>query len=152
MDVSVETSVWSFVFAEDAPEYRAQMLDFFARCRGGLVQPVISGVVLAELSRCEEPLRADLLSVVKENDPILLQDSDEAVRLAEAFLQQQVVPEGKPEDAQHVAYAFVGEVDVLVSWDFRHIANVRRAHRFNAVAQLEGYTRRLDIVSPAEVL
>jgi hypothetical protein len=51
-----------------------------------------------------------------------------------------------------VAIAFGEELDVLVSWNFRHIASVRRAERFNAVAVMSGYYRPLKIVSPAEVL
>jgi hypothetical protein len=43
-------------------------------------------------------------------------------------------------------------LDVLVSWNFRHISNVRRADRFNALAVLDGFLKPLRIVSPAEVL
>lgn len=45
-----------------------------------------------------------------------------------------------------------GRAGVLELWNFRHLANVRRAERFNAVAILAGYHRPLRIVSPAEVL
>jgi len=51
-----------------------------------------------------------------------------------------------------VAAAFDEGLDVLVSWNFRHIANVRRAEKFNAVAILQGYHHAMRIVSPAEVM
>lgn len=39
-----------------------------------------------------------------------------------------------------------------MSWNFRHIANLRRAEKFNAVAVLQGYHHEMRIVSPGEVL
>lgn len=56
------------------------------------------------------------------------------------------------QESAHVAAGFVGGCNVLVSWNFRHIANVRRAERFNAIAEELGYPSALSIVSPGEVL
>lgn len=84
--------------------------------------------------------------------PTLFTFSDRALSLADAFLSGGVVPPSQPEDAGHVAAAFDHHLDVLVSWNFRHVANVRRAERFNAVSVLQGYHHALRIVSPGEVL
>jgi predicted nucleic acid-binding protein len=150
--VYVETSVWSFAFAEDAPDYRADTLLFFDRCQAGALTPFVSWVVLDELDRAEPQLRERLTGLVRGVGPAVLDVSADAEKSAGAFLREHVVPGGKPEDARHVAVAFDHELDVLVSWNFRHIAGVRRADRFNAVAVLEGYYKPLRIVSPAEVL
>ena len=150
--VYIETSVWSFAFAEDAPNYRDDTLAFLERCRAGAFDTVICPLVLEEIERASEPLQARLAELVRQIGPTLIEFSPSAAELADRFVRQGVVPASKPEDAGHVAAAFVDEVDVLVSWSFRHIANVRRAERFNAVAVLAGYHRPLRIVSPAEVL
>ncbi len=150
--VYIETSVWSFAYAEDTPDYRADTLAFFERCREGAFELFVSEVVLAEIERADEPLKSELMRLVSEHRPTLFELSPEALELADAFVRERVVPRNKPEDARHVAAAFVNELDVLVSWNFRHIANVRRAARFNAVAILAGYHRPLRIVSPQEVL
>jgi len=42
-------------------------------------------------------------------------------------------------------------MDVLLSWNFKHLANIRREARFAAVNQAEGYWRSPRIVSPLEV-
>ena len=55
------------------------------------------------------------------------------------------------EDAFHVAYATVHQIDVLLSWNFRHLANVRREARFLAINQQLGYRYPLRLVSPLEV-
>jgi hypothetical protein len=41
-------------------------------------------------------------------------------------------------DALHIALATAARVDVLVSWNFTHIVNLRRIHAFNAVNLKQG--------------
>jgi len=54
-------------------------------------------------------------------------------------------------DAQHIAMATVGRVDVLVSWTFRHIVNLQRIHGYNSVNLRRGYPM-IEIWTPREVL
>lgn len=96
-------------------------------------------------------MRHTLTELVKDISPEVLPESPARDSLADAFVTQRAVPPSKPEDAAHVAAAFVAGLDVLVSWNFKHIATVRRAERFNAIAVLNGYTKPLRIVSPLEV-
>ncbi len=150
--VYVETSVWSFAFADDAPDYRAATLAFFDQCRAGAVSTFVSQIVLAEIERAREPLRGRLTGLIRGIRPTLLPFPAAAADLADRFVREGIVPAAKPEDARHVAAAIVAELDVLVSWNFRHIVNIRRAERFNAAAILASYVRPLRIASPEEVL
>ena len=52
-------------------------------------------------------------------------------------------------DAQRIATATVHRVDVLVSWNFKHIVNLPRIHGYNSVNLREGYPI-LEIRSPRE--
>ena len=151
-DVYIETSVWSFAFAEDVPEYRADTLEFFELCKKRVFEPYISAAVLSEIQFANTPLREQLEKLIKSIRPIMLPNMSEADILSKDFIKEKVVPPGKPEDARHVAIAMVNEIDVLVSWNFRHIVNIRREERFNAVALLEGYHHSLRIVSPKELI
>lgn len=152
MEVYVETTVWSFVFAEDSPDYRADTLRFFDRCRGGQIRPVISAIVLREIAKTPGARRDRLEAPIHELSPALVPVSDRALALADAFVNSGAVPPSKPDDARHVAAAFAEAIPVLVSWNFKHIANIRRADRFNAVAVIQGFSHTLRIASPAEVL
>ena len=152
MDVYVETTVWSFAFADDAPDYRADTLRFFERCRSGAIRPVISAIVLQEIARAHPERRKLLEDLIREIGPVLVPVSSRALALAAAFVSTQSVPPSKPDDARHVAVAFSEAIPLLVSWNFKHIANLRRADRFNAVAVIEGFSHTLRIASPAEVL
>lgn len=150
--IYVETTVWSFALADDAPDYRADTEEFLERCRQGVFSPFISSLVLDEVRRARSPLRESLEEIIAGVRPGFFALSERALALADAFLSAGVVPASKPDDAGHVAAAFDRALDVLVSWNFRHIANVRRAEKFNAVAVLQGYHHELRIVSPSEVL
>jgi len=150
--IYIETSVWSFVFAEDVPGYRADTLTFFDLCKKRVFESYISRAVLSEIQRADAPLRKRLEKLVRDVKPVLLTTLPEANSLLEAFLSENVVPASKAEDGRHVAIAMVHGLDVLVPWNFRHIVNIRREERFNAVAALEGYHHRLRIVSPKELI
>ena len=58
---------------------------------------------------------------------------------------------GSAADAQHIAIATVGRVDVLVSWNFKHIVNLQRIHGYNSVNLRRGYPM-IEIRTPREVL
>jgi len=53
-------------------------------------------------------------------------------------------------DMLHIAVATIADVDVLVSWNFRHIVRLDKIRLFNAVNIEQGY-RALTIYSPQEV-
>ena len=51
----------------------------------------------------------------------------------------------------HVAYATVCKMDILLSWNFKHLANVNKEARILAVNDGEGYNHSLRLLSPLEV-
>ena len=53
-------------------------------------------------------------------------------------------------DAQHIAMATVAKVDALVSWNFKHVVNLPRIHRYHTVNARFGYPT-IEIRSPREV-
>jgi predicted nucleic acid-binding protein len=150
--VYIETSVWSFAFAKDVPEYRADTMVFLDLCRKRLFEPYVSNTVLNEIQFAQPPLRKRLEELLRGVKPVLLPWLPEADDLSETFVREKAVPPSKPQDARHVAIAMAHGLDVLVSWNFRHIVNLRREERFNAIALLKGYHHQLRIVSPKELI
>ena len=72
INVYIETSVWSFAFAEDVPEYRADTITFFDLCRKRVFEPYVSSVVLSEIQLAEAPLRKRLEGLVRNVRPVML--------------------------------------------------------------------------------
>lgn len=53
-------------------------------------------------------------------------------------------------DAIHVATATMVRADLVVSWNFRHIVNVDRIHKYSAVNLMRGYPQT-EIHGPLEM-
>jgi hypothetical protein len=81
----------------------------------------------------------------------LLDISLEIEELASAYLRAACVPSKYLDDALHVAMATVHGLPLLVSWNFKHLANIRREESFNAVNLAGGYPL-IRIVSPNELI
>ena len=77
--------------------------------------------------------------------------NEEMIKLAEKYMEQKIVSENYYSDALHIAVATVIGVDVLVSWNFKHIVNLNKIKMFNSVNLKEGYNI-LEIRSPREVI
>ena len=103
------------------------------------------------MERATADLAERLRTLVENVGPVVLELDEEADNLAEAFLANEALPASKVEDAQHVAVAVVNELDVLASWNYRHLVNVRRSEALRQVSVTNGYYKPLHIVSPPEV-
>jgi predicted nucleic acid-binding protein len=95
----------------------------------------ISPLVMRELERLPEPHRTAYLKLIV---PLTqLEMSDEATILAEGYISRGIFHRKYIADALHVAVASVHKIDYLVTWNFGHLANVRRQARirlFNTAA------------------
>jgi predicted nucleic acid-binding protein len=110
----------------------------------------ISSVVLdQETLRAPEQVR-ELMRTTFAGEALLAL-SEEADTLAAAYLAQKVVPADYEDDAYHVAVCTVARIEYLVSWNFKHLANVRREAGFNAVNLLQGYPP-VRIVAPTALI
>lgn len=76
--------------------------------------------------------------------------SREAEDLAAAYIEDGAISASMRADALHIALATVARVDVLVSWNFKHIVNLKRIHAYNLVDLKRGYPL-LEIRTPREV-
>jgi hypothetical protein len=106
-------------------------------------------VVAAEIEPALEAIQAIYREVVSLGAEIL-PISAEAEALARAYLEHGIVPERFVADALHIAVATVGGVDLLVSWNFKHIVRFDRIRMFNAANRESGY-KEIEIYSPREV-
>jgi predicted nucleic acid-binding protein len=148
----LETSVWNFYFADDAPEKRDVTKEFFENIKQGQYDIFISQTVLDEIDRANEPKRQQLMQLIKSHQPQELDITQEITDLSKEYIFQGVIPEKKGEDALHVATSTIYEVDALVSWNNRHLANLLKMEKINAINLKEGYTKHLEIITPMEVM
>jgi predicted nucleic acid-binding protein len=96
---------------------------------------VVSPLVTRELERVPEPHRTGYLKLVAPLEHVEV--SEEAAILAEGYVTRGIFHRKYLGDALHVAIASVHKIDYLVTWNFGHLANVRRQARirlFNTAA------------------
>lgn len=131
-------------------EFRAASRRLLETFTAGKLTLVLSELTLRELETAPEGVRAVLGQVPSQHIEALAL-SAEAEELAGVYITEGAVGERMRADALHIALATVSRVDVLVSWNFRHIVNLRQIHAFNAVNLKRGYPL-LEIRTPREVL
>jgi len=108
-----------------------------------------SQVVLDEIAGGEAAMarqRVELVAQIK-----LLDLSDDAKSLARDILQSGVLPADADRDAAHIALATVHEMDILLSWNCRHIANAAIQARLRKLAETAGFTLPV-ICTPEELM
>lgn len=131
------------------PEFETWSNGLFRDFRLGLFVPVVSAVVAAEIEDAPEEVRAAYEELVTLGADVLLV-TDEALDLADAYLGRGVLTPKLYDDATHIALATLADVDLLVSWNFRHIVHYDKIRAFNAVNLERGY-KPIQIYSPREV-
>jgi predicted nucleic acid-binding protein len=96
---------------------------------------VISPLVASEIDRVPEPHRTSYLNLIAPLEQVEL--TDEAAILADGYISRGIFHRKYIADALHVAIASYHKIDYLVTWNFGHLANVRRQARirlFNTAA------------------
>jgi len=71
--------------------------------------------------------------------------------LAETYLNERILGKASLNDAYHIAIATVNRLDVLVSWNFKHIVNYDKIKLFNSINLRLGYPI-IEIRSPKDFL
>jgi predicted nucleic acid-binding protein len=147
LHIYVDTSVIGG--CEDA-EFSAVSRRLWSKFQTGEYVLVISDLTLQELEGAPPRVRRRLEEVSADLH-VRVALSAGVQELAHAYIARGVVGPGSLADALHVALATVSGVDVLVSWNFKHIVNFGRIRLFNAVNLEQGYGL-IEIRTPREVL
>ena len=86
-----------------------------------------------------------------DGEVVVIEETEEAVDLAYAYIAEKVVGQTSYVDCLHIALATIHRADFLISWNFKHIVNVQRIMGYNSVNLKNGY-KQLEIRSPRELL
>jgi len=70
----------------------------------------------------------------------LLDLTDDARAFTKEILGSGLLPASADRDAAHIALATVHEMDILLSWNCRHIANAAIQARLRRLGQKSGYS------------
>jgi predicted nucleic acid-binding protein len=147
----LETTIPNFLYHDDAPEKQRVTIAFFKWLRICTDDLYISTVVEDEIHDAPEPKRERMLRALAEIPVQVLEVPPAATTLAKAYLTAGVWTERSATDALHVATAACHKLDVIVSWNMKDLANVRRVIRINEVNAAHGFGV-IRIATPEELL
>ena len=150
LSLYLDTSVWNFYFAEDAPIGMLQTKRFFDEIKQGKFEIFISTIVIDEVMDTLEPKRMKLLNLIKSVSLSILEVNIEVKTLADKYIQNKIIPLKYEDDALHISLAVVNKIDVIISWNFQHMVNVRKNREINGINLIEGY-KEIEIRTPQEV-
>ena len=142
-----DTSVFGGVFDK---EFEEATLQLFERVNLGQIVCVYSDLTESELLDAPEKVRNYFKSLSKKNIERVIVN-DEILTLASKYVNEKVVGQTSFDDCVHIAAATLSKVDILVSWNFKHIVNVYRIRGYNAINIRSNY-QSLEIRSPKEIL
>lgn len=146
MRIYVDTSVFGGCFDPEFEVWSNLLMDFF---KMGKYKAVISEVSEFELKYAPAHVK-QILSEIPGKNIEVAKLTNEAKLLSESYLKEKIVTKKSMADTQHIAIATVQNVDLLVSWNFKHIVNYDRIRLYNAVNLKYGY-RILEIRNPRDL-
>jgi len=147
----IETSVWNHLFADDAPEKRGLTETFFMEVEAGRHDIFISEVVMAEIEDAPKYKYENLRSAINRYSPGELSSDKESDYMVEVYLDGGLLSPNRTIDLTHLAIAGVNDMDMLISWNLRHLVKARTRMLANAINRMNGY-HDIEICTPGEVI
>ncbi len=151
LKIYLETTIINFYFADDAPDKKADTIQLFQEMKKGNYEAYTSNAVLDEINEASEQLRQKLLSLLVKYDIPVLEEGSDVDRLADLYVSEGIIPLKYREDTVHIAMATITGMDIILSWNFKHIVKRKTILMTNLINAREGY-KNIDIYSPSEVI
>jgi predicted nucleic acid-binding protein len=123
---------------------------FFDKAFRGEVTLIVSDLLEEELINAPTDIKTFFKTLPTEQLEFVKLTKD-AIVLAELYIAEKVVGETSRADCRHIALATINKADVLVSWNFKHIVNLKRIRGYNSINLREGL-HTLEIRSPKELM
>jgi predicted nucleic acid-binding protein len=148
--VYIETTIPSFYFDQrQAMSAQIERTRQWWDAERDLYQSFVSPAVLVELDEGNYAAKAQCMSLVA--DLPMLEAVQDVERIAEVYRIEKLMPGPPSADAIHLAFAAYYEMDYLLTWNIRHLANVRKEEHLRVInARLRIHTPRL--VTPEVLL
>ena len=145
--IYIDTSVVGGYFDEEFAEATKKL---FERLENKEIVFVVSDLLDLELIGAPKNVR-ELLHNFSNDKFERVQVTEEAILLADAYIAEKVVGRTSLEDCRHIAVATIYRVDVLASWNFKHIVNLDKIKGYNSINYRLGYPM-IEIRSPKDLI
>lgn len=149
--VYLDTSVISHLLQDDVPEKMTDTRQLWEMFRAGKYEVYLSTVTLEELKGCSEPKQSQLFDYLGLIDYALVQIDDNIADIAQQIIEMGILTKKSYDDCQHIGAAIASECDCIVSWNFKHIVNIKTIRGVRAITNLKGH-KPIEILNPSVLL
>ena len=151
LKVYLDTSVISHLMQEDVPEKMADTLKLWDMFKDGKYDVYLSTVTLEEVSDCPEPTRSQLYNYLEQINYTPIEITDDMSDIAQQIIDMGILTKKSYDDCQHIAAAVIYGCDCIISWNFKHIVNIKTIRGVRAITNLKGY-KYIEILNPSVLL
>ena len=148
LKIYLDTSVISHLDAPDTPDKQADTLKLWNQINVGKYEVSISSVVFEELDKCDEPKKSIMADYLNDIKFSIIQESSETTYLAKKLIENGTLTNKRLNDCRHIACALAGDCDMIISWNFKHMVNIKTINGVKSVSVLEGY-KEINIYTPS---
>jgi len=148
--IYLETTMFNYYFDEDRDAH-ADTVKLFKEIQSGKYEAYTSFYVTDELEDADEPKRSNMLALIVEYNIKVLEDSEEARRLADVYVNEGIIPARYRYDALHIAISAINDLEYVFSLNFKHINKIKTKTMTGNVNIMQGY-KPIVIASPSEVV
>jgi hypothetical protein len=145
--IYIDTSIVGGYFDD---EFSVATIALFKRLEKKEIIFVISDLLELELTDAPQNVR-DLLYNYSDDKFERVKITAAVIDLANSYIVENVVGKSSLEDCRHIALATINKVDVLASWNFKHIVNLDKIKGYNSVNYKLVY-QMVEIRSPKDLL
>ena len=144
--IYIDTSVIGGYYDD---EFKVDTKLLFNEILRGEYKLVISDLTERELVNAPERVRTLLRDLKIDYEVISV--TQESIDLALEYINEKVVGQASMDDCIHISTATIHKLDLLISWNFKHIVNVIRIRGYNSINLRNGYST-LEIRSPKDLI
>ena len=107
--------------------------------------------MIEELAEAHNEKYEKMFSLIGEYNITVLSVSEEAEKLADIYVKENVIPIKYRTDGVHIAVAAVNDLDIIISMNFQHIVKRKTKLATGSINAINGY-RAVEIFNPMEVV
>ena len=146
LKIYIDTSVIGGYFDQ---EFEIETKALFDKVLNNEYELVISDLTERELLSAPENVKTLIKNLGIK--PEILMVTTEVIDLANKYLNEKVAGEISKDDCLHISLATINKIDILVSWNFKHIVNIKRIRGYNAINIMNVYST-IEIRSPKDLI
>ncbi|TFG21611.1 MAG: PIN domain-containing protein [Promethearchaeota archaeon] len=147
LKIFLDTSVYSSLFDNRIPNRQKMTQDFWNNI--GDYELYYSEIILEEINAVSnENLKKDMKNLLKDGEK--LKTSTEVENLTQIYIKEGLIPEKYENDAVLIALTSVYSLDILVSWNFKHLVKRKTRIGVNLINLKNGY-KTIEILAPPEL-